>query len=73
MSPVFAKLNVKDAREIVVLDAPASFEPELASLDGVTVRGTLTPITVPGWVYLAPNAATIDAGEVSETILCLER
>ena len=34
----FAKLNLKDEAEIVVLNAPASFEPELRSLKGVTVR-----------------------------------
>jgi hypothetical protein len=36
--PTFAKLNLKDQTEIVVLNAPASFEPELKSLKGVTVR-----------------------------------
>ena len=36
--PTFAKLNLKDQREIVVLNAPASFEPELKTLKGVTVR-----------------------------------
>ena len=34
----FAKLNLKDQAEIVILNAPASFEPELKSLKGVTVR-----------------------------------
>jgi hypothetical protein len=34
----FAKLNLKDQAEVVVLNAPASFEPELKSLKGVTVR-----------------------------------
>ena len=34
----FAKLNLKDQNEIVVLNAPASFEPELKTLKGVTVR-----------------------------------
>ena len=34
----FGKLNLKDQAEIVVLNAPASFEPELKSLKGVTVR-----------------------------------
>jgi len=33
----WAKLNLKDTRRIVVLDAPASFEPELAALEGVEV------------------------------------
>ena len=34
----FAKLNLKDQAEIVVLNAPASFEPELKSFKGVSVR-----------------------------------
>lgn len=38
MSPTFGKLNLKDQTEILVLNAPASFEPELATLRGVTVR-----------------------------------
>jgi hypothetical protein len=38
MTTVFGKLNLKDHDEIVVLNAPASFEPELASLDGVRIR-----------------------------------
>ena len=36
--PTFAKLNLKEQTEIVVLNAPASFEPELKALKGVTVR-----------------------------------
>ncbi len=35
---VFQKLNLKDQGEIVVLNAPESFEPELAGLQGVAVR-----------------------------------
>ncbi|MFN0099908.1 MAG: hypothetical protein ACKVS7_14640 [Gemmatimonadaceae bacterium] len=31
-TPLFAKLNLKDQRRIVVLDAPSSFEVELAAL-----------------------------------------
>ena len=41
MSEIFRKLNLKDQSEIVVLDAPASFEPELAALEGVAVRRSL--------------------------------
>lgn len=37
MTPLFKKLNLTDIRRIHVLDAPASFEPELAALDGVRV------------------------------------
>ena len=44
-SRVFAKLNLKDQPEILVLDAPRSFEAELGQLDGVRVRRKLTPGT----------------------------
>ena len=35
---VFEKMNLKEQDAILVLDAPASFEPELKSLDGVSVH-----------------------------------
>lgn len=41
MSAVFKKLNLKDQTEVVVLGAPQSFEPELASLEGVAVHRSL--------------------------------
>ena len=41
MSAVFKKLNLKDQTEIAVVNAPVSFEPEIATLRGVTVRGAL--------------------------------
>ncbi|HSR51665.1 MAG TPA: hypothetical protein VLV83_12620 [Acidobacteriota bacterium] len=37
MSAVFNKLNLKAQNEIVVVNAPASFEPELATLSDVEV------------------------------------
>lgn len=37
MPTIFEKLNLKDQREILVVNAPASFEPALAALDGVRV------------------------------------
>jgi len=37
MPTVFAKLNLKDHKEILVLDSPSSFESELAALQGVEV------------------------------------
>lgn len=40
-SAVFKKLNLKDQREVVVTNAPASFEAEIASLSGVSVRRSL--------------------------------
>lgn len=44
MATVFEKLQLKDQREIVVLNAPKSFEPELARLKGVTVKRSLTGV-----------------------------
>ena len=35
---VFDKLNLKDQREILIVNAPESFEPELKALNGVAVR-----------------------------------
>jgi hypothetical protein len=37
MAGIFGKLNLKKHREILVLDAPASFEKEIKTLKGVTV------------------------------------
>lgn len=38
VTPLFKKLNLGRQRDIVVLNAPPSFEPELAALVGVTVE-----------------------------------
>jgi hypothetical protein len=37
MSPVFKKLNLKDQKQIVILNSPTSFEGEIASLEDVAV------------------------------------
>ena len=44
MPSVFQKLNLKDQKEILVLNAPQSFERELAALCDVAVRRTLTGV-----------------------------
>lgn len=44
VSAVFKKLNLKDQSMIVVIDAPASFEPELATLEGIVVQRTLDAV-----------------------------
>lgn len=47
MTPLFNKLNLKGQKDIVVLDAPESFERELDALEGVTVHrdaGAADPI-----------------------------
>lgn len=41
MTPLFKKLNLKQHRSIVVLNAPESFEPELAALNDVAVERTV--------------------------------
>ena len=38
----FAKLNLKDQKDIVIENAPASFESEIASLKGVIVRRSMS-------------------------------
>ena len=42
MSGLFTKLNLKDEKEIVILDAPESFLPELKALKGVKIIPTLS-------------------------------
>lgn len=44
MLTTFQKLNLKDQREIVVLNAPETFEPELSALRGVTIVRSLQGI-----------------------------
>jgi hypothetical protein len=41
---VFQKLNLKDQKQIVILNAPESFEPELASLSGVAIVRKLADV-----------------------------
>lgn len=41
MATIFEKLNLKDQSEILVLDAPESFVPQLASLRDVTIHRSL--------------------------------
>ena len=38
MASVFTKLNLKTQRELLILNAPESFDSELATLEGVTVH-----------------------------------
>jgi hypothetical protein len=44
MPSTFEKLNLKDQATILVLNPPASFEPELAALYAVTILRTLDPL-----------------------------
>ena len=44
MATIFEKLNLKDQQEIVALNAPASFEPELAKLPVITIHHNLSSV-----------------------------
>ena len=44
MATIFEKLNLKDQQEIVVVNAPASFEPQLARLPAIHVHRHLEPL-----------------------------
>jgi hypothetical protein len=61
-SATFDKLNLKDQGEIVVLDAPASFEGELKKLTGVTVHRRVDPGATPEFVLaFATRLAEVEA------------
>ena len=44
MASISEKLNLKDQQEILVLNAPASFEPELAQLPVITIHHHLESV-----------------------------
>ena len=44
MATIFEKLNLKDQQEIVVLNVPQSFEPEVAKLPVKTIHHTLSSV-----------------------------
>jgi hypothetical protein len=49
MATIFEKLNLKDHQEIVVLNAPESFEPELARLPVITLHRHLASVAEAGF------------------------
>jgi hypothetical protein len=62
MPSIFDKLNLKLQREIVVINAPASFEPELAALEDVVVlRDVKQAKTVHFALAFATKPAEVDA------------
>ena len=50
MASIFEKLNLKDRQEMVVLNAPANFEPELARLAVMTIHHSLASVAETGFV-----------------------
>jgi hypothetical protein len=60
--PVFTKLNLKDQSEIFVLNAPKSFEAEIAKLRDVNVRRSVTARSrVPFSLAFVMRDAEVDA------------
>jgi hypothetical protein len=65
MTPLFTKLNLGTHRDIVVLDAPPSFEPELAALSGVTVRRSADAVAaIPFALAFVRTLAEVEAAAV---------
>ena len=62
MPSIFDKLNLKLQREIVVINAPASFEPELATLkDVVVLRDAKKATAVHFAIAFATQQMEVDA------------
>jgi len=62
MPPLFKKLNLKDHAEMLVLNAPASFEPVLQALDGVKIARSLAEVSSIGFALaFAIRQTQVDA------------
>jgi hypothetical protein len=60
-TPLFKKLNLGDHKVIHVLNAPASFEPELAALEGVTVKRSVSGSVGFGMAFVITEAELVAA------------
>src|SRR5262245_38253909 len=61
MASVFEKLNYKDQREILVVNAPSSFEQELSKLKGVAIhRNPKTMTEVPFSLSFVTKQVEVD-------------
>ena len=62
MTPLFNKLNLGSHRDILVVDPPDSFEPELAALTGVTIRRDPSRLTeIPFALAFVKTFAEVEA------------
>jgi hypothetical protein len=62
MATVFEKLNLKDQPAMLVLNAPASFEPELARLKGIKIHRALDSISeIPFSLTFVTRQSEVDA------------
>jgi hypothetical protein len=61
MATLFDKLNLGDRQEIAVLNAPQSFEPELANLPVITIHRHLDSVAECGfWLAFVTRKAEVD-------------
>ena len=61
MANVFEKLNLGNRQEIVVLQAPPSFEPELAKLPVLTIHHHLESVPEAGfWLAFVTRRSEVD-------------
>ena len=61
MATIFEKLNLGKQQEIVVLNAPKDFEPELAKLPAITIHHRLESVTEAGfWLAFVTKKSEID-------------
>src|SRR5579863_10430393 len=62
MQTIFEKLNLKDQRDILVLDAPKSLVPELARLKGINIHRKLSSMTeIPFSLAFVTRKSDVDA------------
>lgn len=61
MSPLFKKLNLTTQKQIHVLNAPQSFETELATLEGVTVKRSVSGSVSFGIAFVVTEAELASA------------
>jgi hypothetical protein len=69
MSSLFKKLNLGDRTVIHVLNAPPSFEPELAGLEGVTVKRSVSGRSAFAMAFVVTQAQ-LDAASRKLAIAC---
>jgi len=68
MSALWAKPNLKDQTEIVVLNAPSSFAPELRALRSVRVHQRILPVKE--WTFVLAFAVTrVELEKVAATVV----
>ena len=69
MTPLFHKLNLGTHTTVVVLNAPQSFEPELAALQGVTVKRSVSGACAFAMAFVITQAE-LDSASTKLSAVC---